>query len=230
VYFELLHTRLVDHLRNRVKSGELTERGLAKLAGISQPHLHNVLKGVRVLSAARADVVVRNLHLSALDLLREEELALPGHSAEAARSRAIPLAGGLLGPGHPLPDLLESIGHLTFSAEDLEGVEHPVAVRLADDPAAPEAFRAGDIVLLELLPAGCPALQPGGYYVIEERGCGVVRGYEFRKTGAWRVADGAPADPIQRAQACGSEGGAVRARVIWIGRFLQAHPNGAPVL
>jgi len=75
VYFELLHSRLVDHLRGSVKSGELTERGLARLAGISQPHLHNILKGARVLSPYVADLILKQLHINLLDLLEPEESA-----------------------------------------------------------------------------------------------------------------------------------------------------------
>jgi hypothetical protein len=32
-------------LRERVMNGEISERRLAQLTGISQPHMHNVLKG-----------------------------------------------------------------------------------------------------------------------------------------------------------------------------------------
>jgi hypothetical protein len=199
VYFELLHARLVDHLRGRVKSGELTERRLARLAGVSQPHLHNVLKGVRVLSPATADVVVRNLRLSAFELVREEELAAPGRPA-GTRTREVPLACGLLGPGHLFPDLTESAGALTFPAAELDGIAHPVAVRLAADPDAPAAFNAGDIVLLQLLPPDGLTLQPGGFYAIDEGGCGLLRRCEGNgPAAAW----------------------AVRARAIWVGRSLR---------
>jgi hypothetical protein len=200
VYFELLHERLADHLRGRIRSGELTERQLARLAGISQPHLHNVLKGVRVLSAATADVVVTNLRLSALDLVREDELEAPGRLVEVPRTREAPLAAGLLGPGHPFPDLAESTEVLTFPVAELRGIAHPVAVRLAADPQAPPVFHAGDIVLLELLPPDGPAPQPGAYYVIDAGGCGLLRRHEDNgAAGAW----------------------AVRARAVWIGRDLR---------
>jgi transcriptional regulator with XRE-family HTH domain len=72
--FQELERRFVEHLRARVRSGELTERRLAKMAGISQPHVHNVLKGKRLISTAMADIILRVLHLDLLDLLRPEEL------------------------------------------------------------------------------------------------------------------------------------------------------------
>ena len=73
MYFELLQLRLIAHVQDRVQRGELTERGLARRTGISQPHLHNVLKGVRVLSPQIGDVLLRHLHITLLDLLKDEE-------------------------------------------------------------------------------------------------------------------------------------------------------------
>ena len=68
-----LQLRLLDHLRRRVQSGEATERSLAKLAGLSQPHLHNVLKGKRMLSMDMADKILHNLQIGVLDLISTEE-------------------------------------------------------------------------------------------------------------------------------------------------------------
>jgi transcriptional regulator with XRE-family HTH domain len=75
--FDDLRTRLLDHLRSRISGGEATERGLARLAGISQPHLHHVLKGKRLLSLERADEILRRLNLDLLDLIPPEYLREP---------------------------------------------------------------------------------------------------------------------------------------------------------
>ncbi len=72
--FHDLHARFTDYLRERVRSGELTERGLARMTGVSQPHMHNVLKGKRVLSPDKADAVLRHLRIDLLDLLEPEDL------------------------------------------------------------------------------------------------------------------------------------------------------------
>ncbi len=69
-----LQQRLLEAIRKRLASGELTERSLARLAGISQAHMHNVLKGARGLSLAAADTIMRRLNLSVWDLLTREEL------------------------------------------------------------------------------------------------------------------------------------------------------------
>lgn len=74
IYFELLQLSLIANIHQRVQRGELTERGLARGTGISQPHLHNMLKGVRVLSPPMADLLLRHLHMTVLDLLDADEV------------------------------------------------------------------------------------------------------------------------------------------------------------
>jgi antitoxin component HigA of HigAB toxin-antitoxin module len=66
--------RLIAHLRALVRSGDATERGLARLTGVSQPHMHHVLKGKRVLSLEMADQVLAQLHLDLLDFIEPGEL------------------------------------------------------------------------------------------------------------------------------------------------------------
>jgi len=72
--FHDLQQRLLAELRHRVRSGADTERGLARHTGISQPHLHNVLKGKRILSMAKADSVLRHLQIDILNMIDPEEL------------------------------------------------------------------------------------------------------------------------------------------------------------
>jgi transcriptional regulator with XRE-family HTH domain len=55
--------------RARVRNGEITERALAARAGISQPYLHNVLKGARQMPPALADRLLKELGLKLEDLL-----------------------------------------------------------------------------------------------------------------------------------------------------------------
>ena len=72
--FQELHRRLTLLLVGRVRRGEVTERGLSRMTGVSQPHIHNVLKGKRLFSAAAADAILRELNLDILDLLDPREL------------------------------------------------------------------------------------------------------------------------------------------------------------
>lgn len=72
--FAEFHTRLVECLRHKVRSGEITERGLARMTGISQPHIHNVLAGKKLFSVDVADTILRELDLDLLDLLYAADL------------------------------------------------------------------------------------------------------------------------------------------------------------
>jgi hypothetical protein len=59
--FQDARLKLLAYVRNEVRNGELTERGFARLIGISQPHAHNVLKGVRTLSPQVFDLILKYL-------------------------------------------------------------------------------------------------------------------------------------------------------------------------
>ncbi|MGO9011350.1 MAG: XRE family transcriptional regulator [Bryobacteraceae bacterium] len=72
--FRQLQSRLISTLRERIRSGELTERGAARLTGLSQPHIHNVLKGKRSLSADAADTILLAVRLDTVDLFQTSEL------------------------------------------------------------------------------------------------------------------------------------------------------------
>lgn len=72
--FEELHKRLILVLLDRIHSGQLTERGISRITGVSQPHIHNVLKGKRDFSTGTADKILRELHMDIMDLLDPREL------------------------------------------------------------------------------------------------------------------------------------------------------------
>jgi transcriptional regulator with XRE-family HTH domain len=72
--FGVLQARVIEHVWGKVRNGEVTVRGLALRAGVSQPHLHNVLSGRRALSPEVADLMLEALNLSLWDVLKEGEL------------------------------------------------------------------------------------------------------------------------------------------------------------
>jgi len=72
--FLRLRDSLTANLRERVQRGEITERGLARLTGISQPHIHNVLNGKKMLSPEMADKLTSSLGIDLLDLVPPEDL------------------------------------------------------------------------------------------------------------------------------------------------------------
>lgn len=105
--FAVLKHRLLQTLRSKLDNGEFTERGLARLTGISQPQIHNLLKGARRLNQESADTLLAVLRLSILDLLTAAEVASCDRAA-ANQSR------------HPLkkpPAIAESSSQLTFEGD-----------------------------------------------------------------------------------------------------------------
>jgi plasmid maintenance system antidote protein VapI len=73
VTFSELKLRLIKLVNARILNGEFSERGLARILGISQPQVHNVLKGARKLHGDLADRLLTRLGLSLIELFREEE-------------------------------------------------------------------------------------------------------------------------------------------------------------
>ncbi len=75
VTFGVLQTRLIAFVNMRIQNGEYTERGLARLLGISQPQIHHVLKGTRRLQPEFADRIMGRFGITVLDLLQDTELS-----------------------------------------------------------------------------------------------------------------------------------------------------------
>jgi hypothetical protein len=67
--------RLISFVTAKIRNGEFTERGLARVLGVSQPQLHNVLKGARPLKPEFADCLLRQFEIGILDLVHRAELA-----------------------------------------------------------------------------------------------------------------------------------------------------------
>jgi plasmid maintenance system antidote protein VapI len=85
VTFRELKTRLVKVVNARVLNGDFSERGLARILGVSQPQIHNVLKGARRLRTNLADRLLTLLGMSVLDLLQAKEFAeRPGYPQQSA--------------------------------------------------------------------------------------------------------------------------------------------------
>jgi plasmid maintenance system antidote protein VapI len=75
ISFQALLERLIFAVNLRIKNGEYTERGLARILGISQPQMHNVLKGARTLHTDLADRLLWKLGISVLHLFNADELS-----------------------------------------------------------------------------------------------------------------------------------------------------------
>ena len=72
--FQALHNQLIEEITRRVNSGNTSVSSLARRAGISQPHLHLVLKGKRGFSWDFADRAALVIGLRVEDLIERAPL------------------------------------------------------------------------------------------------------------------------------------------------------------
>lgn len=227
MYFEDLLRGLAAALADGMKNGDWSERRLAALTGISQPHIHNVLKGKRVLSPSAADQILRCLGL--------EIEALTGAPGGAPDERqpgrgqgefvAVPVLEGWLGPGLPLPTAASGGERYPFPASFVAGLDRPSVARLAADPRLDGELRQHDLVLLDHSPERRRAPDRRAIYVVNRCGEGLVRRVCLERddllvlgAGGRRRADGYEVLPLNGAHILD----VVRARVVWTGRFWEA--------
>jgi transcriptional regulator with XRE-family HTH domain len=174
--FVELRSSLIAVLRARVRNGELTERGLARLVGVSQPHIHNVLKGARALSPELSDQILQHLRISLLDLIERERIeAHLNFGLSAGEYVYVPLLRGRIGPGFPWPTETAENDRLPFGAMQVGSIPHPVASRLAEDARMSDAFSDGDIALLDQSARARTEIEPSAYYVVKSGNGGIIR-------------------------------------------------------
>jgi len=225
MHFGELQRRLIAALRSRLRNGELTERRLARLTGISQPHIHNVLKGKRILSPRAADIILRKTELSILDLLRPEASAgrFCTGCGVGGRFVEVPVLAGWLGPGLPLPREPSAVDRYPFPGAHLASVERPLVARLAADPMMRTRFRESDLALLDHSPARRAQLRQDALYLVNRHGEGLIR-HVSQERDDLLVLRGVAGDQAGRCEALPLGWlhllDVVQARVAWIGRFL----------
>jgi hypothetical protein len=129
-----LRDALLEYVRARVRNGQLTERGLARLTGISQPHMHNLLKGIRTMSSETGDRILFQLRLSALDLVDPQILRRHEHSDRLDNSAHsyLPILSGCIGPAHPWPTTISSYERFPVRQSVVTRMFQPVVVKVAD--------------------------------------------------------------------------------------------------
>src|SRR3954452_8939084 len=158
--------RLISRLRNRVRSGEISERGIARETGLSQPHVHNLLKGIRAPSPESADLLMRALEGGLLALIGPEDV--PPISGPLAR---VELLRGVAAPGLPWVDGLDDAGMLVPCKMIAEAPD-PAAVRLGADSAMDIG---GGTVILDRSETSRRATDPASTYLVVLSGVGLLR-------------------------------------------------------
>jgi hypothetical protein len=198
MYFAELQQRLLEHLRLRVRNGELTERGLAKLVGVSQPHIHNVLKGRKILSQEICDRVLASLQITLLDLIDRETLTLYLQTRTMAPGTAwVRVLDTPLGPGHPWPNRATRSERFAISPADLTRMAHPIAARLGEEPRMKLVFSAGEWVILDQSVPARREPTPDGYYLVRVGGEPLVRHVRLLEKRLYLVTEDALRNPAE---------------------------------
>ena len=142
-----LESRLLACLREKVRRGEISERRLARLAGYTQPHMHNVLKGARGVHRDLADAILHHLRLSVEDLM---EGGAANSAGVGSAHVEVPLWIGPVGPRNAFPDGTEEAGRRLFPSTFLSRFGEPVLLQLAaeEDSMVP-LLEPGDLVLVD---------------------------------------------------------------------------------
>ena len=153
--FATLQKRLIFHLKTRVRRREMSERGLARLTGFSQPHIHNILKGVRQLTPDVADSILDRLEIEVEDLLGPEEIRrrLPQREFKASPFREVPVLKGRIAAGQPFPVETVWTASRVFTAEFLKRYANPVLVKVGpSETSMLPTIQPSDLLLLDQSP------------------------------------------------------------------------------
>lgn len=224
--------RLLAEIKSLVLNGHVTERRMARLIGVSQPHMHNVLKGVRILSPKITDKLLKLFNMSVLDLSSLEELQ---DRVISSRQRTVSLE---------LNVLRESIGTSTlwhkeiFTRERLpipvpvqrSGNAHLVAARVQPDRRMKGVLGQSDLAVVSTSKPTLP-IDPAGLYVVQTPSGTAVRYVRQGAAHLYLATEDALDSPWEWERAPLADWSSiVHARLLWIGREkdlrLPAHRRG----
>ena len=211
-----LYERLVDVARQRIRSGELTERGLSRLCGVSQPHIHNVLKRIRALSPGSADRLMQALGLTL------PELVWRSPEESGASIREVPMVRNRIGPGMD-SSLTVLKGFMPFSTKIVDRLVEPVVAQLGPDLVLPGAVAANDLVLLDQSLTIRAHPRGESCWVVAESSGLRVRYVKMGGTRVYLANEATVRDPKlwEAVPLAGKKvEDVVRARIVWVGREL----------
>ncbi len=175
--FEKLLQRLVRRAAALLVNGEYTERGLARLTGISQPHLHHILSGKRTLTPHVADAILASLGWGLGDLIAPEELdeILLTRRGQGRKKTRVPVLTGYIGPSFPFPDTSQVAEWILTGSPICEGMRRLFLAPLEPDPGVPFARCPGVFALVAEDEEWRLRCLPDLWYVLRWGGAGLVR-------------------------------------------------------
>ena len=188
--FHTLQRRLLEYLREVVQNGDATERSLARRTGLSQPHMHNILKGIRSMNSDVADLVLERLGITVYDLPAREELEEAVARRAAAEEARVDIAvlADKLGPGLPWPSEISLFEQFPAPWRLAAGVHRPVVARLSHDSRMAGHLAGGNLVLLDA--AEGPRRDPDAtsLWAIDRAGEAMVRWLRRGRSGLYLAA------------------------------------------
>lgn len=186
-----LRDKLTELLRAKVRNGTTTERALARLIGMSQPHLHNVLKGARALSPEMIDLCLYQLRLSVLDLVDRSEVVAYLDTQELDRARLVylPILDGAIGPTSPWPVDIELKNRFPVEEGLVRNMWHPVIARASFDARMQSTIAEGDFFLLDQSTSARLDFRDDCLYVIKSPTSGMIRRIRRKGDMSFAVAD-----------------------------------------
>jgi hypothetical protein len=182
------------------------------------------LKGIRELSPESADRLMRGMGVAI------PQVVWSGAGMDLARISAVPVLRNRVGPGAAAAfDAFR--GYMAFPFSLVERLKDPLAAYLAADLALPSEYRAGDLILLDLNPVMRSAPVPSSCWIVAENAGLRVR-YVRRAYGGLEVAGDPGLSGARDWQMISLQGRnileIVRARIVWIGRDMEAPLAGPP--
>lgn len=222
MYILELRNKLIDLARERIRTGQVTERGLARMCDISQPHMHNVLKNARKFSSESCDRLMRGLGVRIPDLL--------WYAPEDGEAgiEAVPFLRNRIGPGTGAA-LTVTRGHLPMAAWLVKGVRDPLMARLGGDLVMPAELAPQDLVMLDQNPVARATPDPRRFWIVDTDAGLRVR---YARLAGRHVCIGnemTRAEPDKWTPVALHRRNildVVRARIVWIGREMETQTAG----
>ena len=180
------------------------------------------MKGIRALSPESADRLLHGMDLTV------PQVIWSGAGIELARISAVPVLRSRIGPGAAAAfDAFR--GYMAFPFSLVEYLNDPLAAYLASDLALPSEYRGGDLILLDLNPVLRSTPAPSSCWIVAESGGLRVRYVRRARAGLEVARDPGLAGDWQAISLQGRNIlDIVRARIVWIGREMEAPLAGPP--
>lgn len=181
---------------------------MARATGVSQPHLHNILKGIRTLPPELADQLMGIAGFSLPDLI-----ALGCQETADA---------GPVGNFSILPDL---------QTGSQVGTRSLAAFQLSTDPGMEPRFQSGDIVYYRSDVPARSELDPQAAYLVHKQGQLRVRYVRMGGQRLYLVSENSLHDPVRwdYVSLAGSHIlEIVRGRIVWICRKVEGSKTSSP--